>query len=368
MAKRELDPRLKELYRKGAKVYSISKLNALDGCLREAYFSYRDEEKPPRVKSIYGIMGGEIHEVLEGIYNNECGSDALLPALNKELQDAEMIGVDFPKDFKGGTMIRDNWIADMTHFCNHFEMLEGDKFTTEELVLYQFGENQYMQGYIDLIVQPDVANEKIVDIIDFKTSTKFKKDDLTHHGRQLVFYGAAMAALGYEIRRVGWVMLKYVKVTFDGYARSNSKHKTTMEKVIQRGKLAKELEKYVEQELYEAGYEEIDVEIYLEEFRQKNDLAVLPEAVRELFNVEQYVEYYDYNEETIAETMDYIKTRADKFEELWDKPKSEWTPVTIDDKNSFYCNNLCSHREHCEELKKYNDLRALLQIDEEDLF
>ena len=62
----------------------------------------------------------------------------LLPALQSELADMSMLGIDFPKDFKGGTSIRDGWIGDMEHFCNNFIKPSG-KFKTEELILLQLG-------------------------------------------------------------------------------------------------------------------------------------------------------------------------------------------------------------------------------------
>lgn len=367
MAIRQQDLRLKQLREQGARIYSISKLNALDGCLREAYFSYRDPKRPKRAQSIYGIMGGEIHEVLEEIYNGRATADALLPAMEKELADADLCGVEFPKDFSGGDAVRKNWVADMTHFCNNFEMLPGDDFSTEELVIYRFGDNRYMQGYIDLISVVD-EESKTIDIYDFKTSAKFKRQDLVHHGRQLVFYGMAKEAEGYTVRRIAWIMLKYAEVKYQGYARSNSKNKTTITKVIQRGKLAKELWPIIEGMLYELGYGEIDIELFLDEFRDKNDISVLPVEVQKQFEIKQYIEYYDYNDETKAETLEYINEKADKFEELWDKGYDEWIPMEITDKESFYCNNLCSHRGICDALRIYNELRELQKVDEDDLF
>lgn len=40
MAKREKNERLQELFKSGAKVYSISKANTINECLHEAYRQY----------------------------------------------------------------------------------------------------------------------------------------------------------------------------------------------------------------------------------------------------------------------------------------------------------------------------------------
>lgn len=354
---------------KGIFPYSISKLNAIDGCLREAFYSYKcKDERRNREQSIYGIMGSEIHDVLERIYNNEAKKEDLLSAMQKELADADLCGIDFPRDFKGGTAIRDSWIADMTHFCNSFEILPGGNFTTEEFVLLKISDTRYLIGYVDLIQVVDVEN-KVVDIYDFKTSSMFKKDDLMHHGRQLVVYGMAMEQAGYTVRNLAWIMLKYVEVTFEGYARSNSKNKSTITKVIQRGKIAKELSGQVERMLDEAGYSELDTEILVANFIDKNSFDVLPMEIAKEFEIKQYIQPYDFTEELQQEALDYINVHADAFEELWKKPEDEWTPVDIGEKGqSFYCNNLCSHRSVCPELRQYNAMLELDKTDDEDLF
>ena len=364
MGKREKNEFIENLKSKGIHPYSISRLNAIDGCLLEAYYTYKKEDRGKQ--NIYGIMGSRIHDVLEGIYNDELDKSALLPALEAELKDAELIGIDFPKDYKGGTAIRDSWIGDMTDFCNNFKKMDGN-FVTEELVILKVSDRRYLIGYADLIQIVDAKN-KVVDVLDFKTSSQFKKEDKVHHGRQLIVYGMALQASGMTVNRLGWIMLKYIKVQFDGYARSNSKKKTNIEKIIQRSKLSKELAGQVEKMAYELGYGEIDVEIMLSKFRDENSIDVLPEEIKNQFKIEQWIEYYPFTEELQQEALEYINKQADKFEALWDKPESEWRPVEINDKQSFYCFNLCAHREVCPALQKYRLMLSLADAEDDDLF
>jgi hypothetical protein len=360
--------KIEELYANKIYPYSISKLNIIDGCHREAYYTYKDEEaKKHKCRSIYGIMGGEIHEVLEDIYNDRATADNLLPALQRELEDASVAGIDFPKDFKGGTSIRDSWVADMTHFCKNFESLEGDKFSTEELVLLKINDRRYLRGYVDLIQVVDEEN-KVIDIYDFKTSAMFKKEDLKHHGRQLVVYGMAKEQEGYTIRNLAWIMLKYIEVTYKGYKRVNSKDKSTISKVIQRGKLAKTLLPVVESMLAEQGYDEITSDIILSQFVEANSMDVLPFEIQKEFKIQQYIQQYEYNDELKEEAIDYINKQADIFEELWKQDIGGWKPIQIDKSNSFYCNNLCSFRNICDEVRKYNILFDLNKQDDQDLF
>ena len=99
------EDKIKQLKAQGIYPYSISKLNTIDNCLREAYYSYRSKDKKERVPSIYGVMGGQIHEVLEHIYNGEADKSDLLVAMQEELANADLVDVNFPKDFRGNETI-----------------------------------------------------------------------------------------------------------------------------------------------------------------------------------------------------------------------------------------------------------------------
>lgn len=344
-------------------VYSISRLNAIDGCLLEAYYTYKECKRG--LDSVYGILGGAIHDGLEIVYNGG-DSSAIKEKLDTALNLCDKKGVKFPKDFRGNDTIRNNWIADIEHFCANFEKLDGE-FETEQLFIYKTDTGIYTMGYIDLINHLD-KEKKIVDIYDFKTSTKFLKDDLKHHGRQLVLYGIALESEGYTVRSINWIMLKYVEVKYQGYKRANSKTKSEIIKVIQRSKLAKELASVVENKLYEAGFDEIETEIYLDNFKETNDINVLPNEIKTQFTINQYIQPYEFSDENKKEVLNYVYEQAMKFEALWDKPKSMWSPVEINEKNSFYCNNLCGQRERCENLQKYNLLLQLNKTEDTDLF
>ena len=207
MAQRELDPRLKALFDAKKKVYSISKLNTIDQCEYQAYLSYVKHAK--QSSSCYSILGTRIHDCLEAIINGDSTEEDLLPALDKELEDMEMLGIDFPNDRNGGTTIRDNWIADMKDFCTSFVKPKG-KFETEQLFIYQLDPDHYLQGYIDLI---RYNSDDTISIFDWKTSSQFATKDLIHHGRQLVLYAMGKEQEGYKVKNVAWIMLKYAEVS-----------------------------------------------------------------------------------------------------------------------------------------------------------
>lgn len=346
MAQRELDPRLKALFDAKKKVYSISKLNTIDQCEYQAYLSYVKHAK--QSSSCYSILGTRIHDCLEAIINGDSTEEDLLPALDKELEDMEMLGIDFPNDRNGGTTIRDNWIADMKDFCTSFVKPKG-KFETEQLFIYQLDPDHYLQGYIDLI---RYNSDDTISIFDWKTSSQFATKDLIHYGRQLVLYSMGKEQEGYKVKNVAWIMLKYAEVSWVGKARKTAKTETTIKKVFNRGKVLKELKPYLETDLEKLGYSEIDIEILLEDAVKRNSWDKLPEEVRKKYTIKPYVRYYELTDELRQETLDYINTRIAQFESKSDS-EIDWEPMDITPKRDYFCRNLCGHRNHCRFLIDY---------------
>ncbi len=368
MAKRDKDSRLQELFDSGFSIYSISKCNTINECLYEAYQNYILHKKG--VNGIYGILGTRIHSQLQSIIDGTGTVEELPDILNQELEDLAMLNLSFPKDSRGSNSIRDNWIADMKHFCKTFQPPKG-KFQTEQLVIYPLSEKRYVQGYIDLIREnPDGT----ISIYDWKTSTDFKAVDLLHHGRQLVFYALAKEAEGFTVRDVAWIMLKYCEVKFKGKKRANSKTKKEIVKVLSRGKLVSELKHHIESDLTELGYDEIDIEIMLDQALSDNSLDSLPDEVKSKYTVKPYVRKYEITDELKQETIDYLNRMADLYESLDTKDESQWPPrkFTAVNRNgkeidaSFFCRNLCNFRNTCIYLKRFLDQWELQKKDADE--
>jgi hypothetical protein len=308
-------------------------------------------------------MGSRVHDTLEDIINDKATEKDLKPALELELYDLDMLGIDFPKDRKGENSIRDSWVADMTHLCENFVRPNGE-FTTEELFIYKINDNRYIQGYIDLIRH---NKDGTISILDWKTSSQFSTNDLLHHGRQLVLYALGKEQEGFKVKELAWIMLKYCEVTFMGKARTNSKEKTQLVKVFNRGKLLKELSKYIESDLEELGYDELDIEIIIKNSISSNSFEQIPKEIKDKYIVKPYVKKYELTDELREETLKYVNDMANLFESKTDNV-NDWKAVDITDKNNFFCNQLCNHKKTCTYIKQFNDTRALLKTADEDLF
>lgn len=368
MAKRDKDARLQELFQAGKKIYSISRCNTIEQCLYAAYNAYVLYKKG--VSGIYGVLGSRIHDKLQAIIEGDAKESELPDALEEELGDLDMLGLGFPKDSKGNDTIRNNWIADMRQFCNTFKAPNG-KFTTEELVIYPLSENRYVQGYIDLIRH---NSDGTISIYDWKTSTNFKAADLLHHGRQLAFYTLAKEYEGYRVRDVAWIMLKYCEVTFMGKKRANAKEESKIVKVMNRGKLIRELRNNIEYDLAKLGYDEIDTEFMMKDALDNNSFDGLPDEIKKKYTIKPYVRKYNLTDELKAETINYLNKMADKYETLDPEDESQWPPrsfIRINSKgdeseDTFFCNNLCNFRNSCVYIKRFNEQRMLAKQEKDE--
>lgn len=359
MAVREQDERLVKLREDGNELYSYSKLDTINNCLYAAYLTYIKHEKGS--SNIYSLLGTRCHDTLEEIINGTKTEVDLLPALQQELDDVEMFGFEFPKDRNGGDSIKQGWVADMKHFCNTFTKPNG-KFKTEELFIYKTDDNHYLQGYIDLI---KYNQDGTIDIYDWKTSSMYSKDELVTHGRQLITYALAKKQEGYNVKRIAWIMVKFAEVEFMGKKTVKSKEKTKLNKVIERKKIAEEMAKYVEQDLFEAGYDEIDTEIFLSQMKEKNDFSCLPEDIAKNYKIKQYVMYYDLTDELLDECITYFNNTISLWESLDRLDENSYPPRSFiklqkngkEVEDTFFCNNLCNHKKTCKYIYDYNIMK-----------
>lgn len=360
---RKKDPRLKELFDSGKKVYSFSKLSSIENCPYGAYLNYVLHQKNKK-QSVWGILGGKFHDKLEEITLGEATPDELKPLVAQELENLDIIGIDFPKDSKGGDSIRRNWITDMEHFSNHFEPLKGT-YDTEKLLILKIDEDHYLQGYADLIRHNE---DGTCSILDWKSSSLYDTKGFEHAAHQLRIYGLAMQQEGIRVRDLSWIFMKYVEVEFMGKARANSKKESLRRKIIERRKIGQEMSELVESDLYSLGYEEMDVDSYLYEMQKNNSLDGLPAEVRNKYKFRTYIKTipFEGDEDGISATLDYIADMIRNFEERNEKDEEAWEHrnFTITTKfgkvreDTFYCNALCDFGETCKYIKAFNDSKT----------
>lgn len=354
MAAREVAPELQKLFDEGAEVYSISRLNCINQCEYQAYLSYIEEA--PKKNNVWASLGGKIHDALEKCVRDKADESIIKDAIQAELENLDILGIDFPLDRNGNPTLRNNWIANMTKFAEEFKTPKG-KFETEKLVLLNWTNNIWIQGYIDLIRHDKDGS---VYILDWKTSSQFDKAHLVEAGRQLVLYALAMQKEGYKVSRVSWVMLKYCITT---WIQKNGKPK---EKISEWRNYIKDLRNVLEKRLSDMGYDEVDIDALLFQAEKENSMDCLPEDLRTQFKTRPYVRDYELTEEVIDECKQYIDSSIAKYHECGTDEK-KFKPCNIE-KESFFCSSLCDFSDSCKYWKDYCEQFKSKQEDEDDLF
>lgn len=333
------DKRLKALRGQGKNIYSISRLNSLNQCPYASYITYVLGDRGNN--NVWAALGSIMHDTLQDIIDNGTPTDVLIEHLNDGIDNLEISGMDFPKDRNGGSSIRDNWVKNMTEFCKHFKAPKG-KFKTEQLVIYKVSDDDYVQGYIDLL---KINDDGTVSVYDWKTSSQFVGDHLIEAGRQLVLYAQALEQEGYKVDKLAWVMLKYCVVR---WKQKNGKIK---EKICEWRNYVAQIRPYLLKPPVAVDIDEFELDMMIDKAVEENSLDGLPTELRDQFEVEQYVRYYDYNQEVIDETLNYVTTQIQSYKDRGTDEKN-YPPKDVA-KDSYFCSALCGHSNKCQYYKDY---------------
>lgn len=336
----EVKDRIKELKEQGTTVYSISRLNTVDNCGWEYWQTYMEHLEPK--DNIYGFTGTKIHKCLEDLQN---GININFPVeIDNILKEAKLLDITFPSE-----NIEEKWKKDILYFANHYKSPIYTKVETEKQFLIELN-GKYLQGIIDLVIHNE---DGTVSIRDYKTSSKFSNANLEEKGRQLILYGLAMEQMGYKVKDLAWEMLKYVEIS---YKLKNGNTRTT---IAERGFILDKLKVDITKEMKALKkYEDLEIEELVDSAVENNSFDILPSSIRDKYTIKDYIWYYDFTEERKNETKAFIKAKIGDIELFADK-KDWWEPKEITPYTSFYCQNLCNHRGHCEYLKDFIEMQNM---------
>ena len=269
-------------------VYSFSRLKLFNEC-RHAYFlTY--VLKCDKKLNIYSEIGTIIHEVLEDVQGGkDIPVEERIEMFEDKVDECKIFGIEFVNE-----KIEEKYVENIKHCLRNFKPLQGVKFEIEKEIRLELG-SSVLTGFIDLVIHNE---DGTVSVIDFKTSSKYAKKDLPKNANQLIIYGLALEQMGYVVRDVKWMMLKYVTV---------------------KGKRGN---KMIERRELEDGQEFEDC----------------------------FVEY-PYNAISKMECVDWIEETIEEIESL--TKYDTWEHKDINKGTSFYCSNICSCCGKCEALKDY---------------
>lgn len=275
------------------RIFSWSKWDTFYTSPFEYYLKYIKKVREDRQDCIYPVTGSLAHDILERFYSNQISYDEML----ENFKDGWMTSYEIAKlkfdrnDEKRDENIAKKYYADLTHFFANHKVLPH-KVLLEQFAKVKVG-NDLFQGYIDVCFKD---KEGCYQIIDWKTSSIYKGATALEKCGQLVLYAMALMQQGIPMDKIkiGWNFLKYVRV------KHPLKNGTIKERTIERYELGSKLKSNAKIWLKADGYDNKAIENYLIDLETYNSLDVLPQTVRDKYEIFDCYEYVDLTPELVA--------------------------------------------------------------------
>lgn len=335
--KEELDILMKK---HGVKqLWSWSRYNCYKNSPYEYYLKYILHEESDAEPSIYGVLGGRVHEIIEGYYLEETKYEEMLDKYEEALFELQMQGLKYNKvDEEANLNIGNKYEACVREFFkNHIPLKE--KAHIEKFIDIKVGKYVF-QGYIDCVTK---IGEDVC-IIDWKTSTEYKGEKALKEIGQLKLYAYGLMKKGISADkiRMGWCFIKLYTFT---YTQKNGKEKSmNIERNIDpldipsiRNNVESNLKSIKDDNLY-FKFEELPTEI--KNLYKIEDCYTMFQFTED--ELEEFAKYVECGvDEIISRTNEWEKENIGKSKENYDD--SMWMGEVIDAKNLYYMNNLCSY-------------------------
>ena len=272
-------------------IWSFSKLSSYHNCAYAWYLTYVLHEKGE--DNVYGVLGNSIHDCLESMCKDEMTIEEAKEKFKQDYDMCKFLGMNFPTE-----NTEKKYIYDIEHAFDYFEKPKG-RLEEERYIEFEI-ENKKFRGYVDLIIFND--EEKTIQVLDWKSSSKFSKKDLeSHKVFQLILYSMYLEKEypDYKILNPVFYMLKYARVKNDVTGRESIR-------------------------------ERIDID----------------DTIHEV--LEPYIVEVQYNECMKDKLKQYINEVTLDIAFNDEDEESDWYPTAEELRNnSFYCKNLCGHKKKC---------------------
>lgn len=316
---------------KGRYIWSISRLFSFHDCQYSFFLNYimKKEGKP----NIYSALGSKIHSLLELGQENKISNDEMIKEFHNILFECkEIAGYKFPSE-----KVEKNFVESIEHYLKHYKPVNAKKFDSE-LEFYTEIAGSVLIGYIDGVVY---NHDDTIEVVDYKTSTKYAKKDLDKKGLQLIVYAIAMEQeYGVKISKVSWNMLKYCQIDWIGATKPRSMF-------VLRNEVVSSLKSELLKDLRKLNMNETEIELLLEQAIRENDMTLFPQEIQDKYVISDgYVEY-ELSDRTRKLLEDFV---ASTVAEIEAKPKDNigvWKAKDIEKEGNFFCSVLCDFKNDC---------------------
>lgn len=161
-------------------IWSFSRLTSYDNCAYNFYKTYILKEKGD--DNFFSQLGTALHELCERVANGEIDCNESNELFHDNFYDFYTEAA--PPHFIDLEL---SAYEKMSPYFSRSKYWKGNVLSAEKYVEYQLPSNEWMRGYIDLVIE----NKDGVDLIDFKSSTPYKGKNLESKRMQLDLYAWA---------------------------------------------------------------------------------------------------------------------------------------------------------------------------------
>lgn len=273
----------------------------------EYFLKYVLHEPEDRTNSIYCVSGGNVHDIIEKLYNGEIEYDDMPELYEDSLFTMNCAELKYNRsDSEKNDLIANKYENCIRHFFKNHNLIKFPH-KVEHFITIKISDDIYMQGYVDMLyIEPytgaDGKIRKKVHIVDWKTSTRYQGAKIDAECGQLVIYAEGIRqALNIPLEDIicEWNFLKYVTVTIE------QKNGNKKDRYIERNAIGESLVNTVKMWLKTYGYED-DMDRYIDEMILNNDINCLPDDVCAKFSVHDCYVQVPLSEEKIKELKDDI--------------------------------------------------------------
>lgn len=266
----------------------------------EYFLKYILHEPEDRTNSIYCVSGGNVHDIIEKLYNGEIEYDDMPELYEDSLFTMNCAELKYNRsDSEKNDLIANKYENCIRHFFKNHNLIEFPH-KVEHFITIKISDDIYMQGYVDMLyIEPytdiDGKTKKKVHIVDWKTSTRYQGAKIDAECGQLVIYAEGIRqALNIPLEDIicEWNFLKYVTVTIE------QKNGNKKDRYIERNAIGESLVNTAKMWLKAYGYED-DMDRYVDEMIMNNDINCLPEEVRAKFAIHDCYVQVPLSEEKI---------------------------------------------------------------------
>lgn len=357
-------------------IWSWSRFNSYKTDPYGYMLKYIRHEKETK-NSIYGVSGGNCHDIVEKFYKKEIAYADMMTEYENKLFEMNMAELKYNRNDES----KNDTTADKYEGCirlffqNHIPIIGN--VVTEQFITVKVGNNLF-QGYIDFVFKD---SEDCYNIIDWKTSSIYSGKKIDKEKGQLVLYAESLVQKGIPIEKIKikWNFLKYCNIEYQmkGIDKETQLHKTKITKEC-RDKWVVKISNNLKMWLKESGFDELETEDMIQTAISNNNLDNIPEDIKNKYIVTDCYVEIPLNEDVINElksnittTIGEIKQKEFDYTTYIDNGEIEkaeelfWTE--IDKTNEFFFAILCGYsvKQH-KPYKEYLDTLSLFVDNNKD--